>query len=467
MTSETRHVSPDTLERLAQLPRTDAGNGEAFAALFSGEVAFDHTRQRWLIFEGHTWHEDGDDSRMQLAKLTARARLQAAALVDDSRERDESVAWARRSESNQALTNMLRLASTEPAISTLGHQWDTSPLLLGCINGVLRLDTGQLVKGEPSQRITLRTPVAYSASESCPRWRQFLDEVFGDAELIDFVQRAVGYSFTGDVSEQVVFLCHGTGANGKSTFLEVLRDVAGDYGANLPFSALEYGKAANGGFDIAQLPEKRIATASETTDGARFNEGRIKALTGGDSLTAAPKYKNPFEFQPRVKLWLAVNHLPTVRDDSYGFWRRVRVLSFRRQFSGAERDPKLREHLRKELPGILAWIAEGVRMWLRDGLVPPTSVMLATEAYRQDEDWLGQFLSDCCLVGDGHQVGAGDIYARYRQWAAEQGMPPPRPAVEPKVQQQAEGAVRARESAWKPVLPRCWPPRPTKTGGLS
>jgi len=243
----------------------------------------------------------------------------------------------------------------------------------------------------------------------------------GDNELIGFIQRAIGYSLTGDISEQCLFLCHGSGANGKSVFLTILRSLAGRYGYNAPFSTFELRSRAGIPNDLAALAGRRLVTASEVTENARFNEARIKELTGGDRVTARFLRAEFFEFDPVLKLWLAVNHLPVVLDESHGFWRRVRLIPFTQQFSH-DADPALDSTLAGELPGILAWAIRGVLAWQDQGLGSPAAVMAATATYKEESDPLGDFLSATCIEGAGLEVKASAAYVEYQSWAESQGI---------------------------------------------
>ena len=328
-----------------------------------------------------------------------------------------------RSESRYQLDAMLDLAKSEPSIRDRGDGWDAAPYLMGVENGVLDLRSGTLRAGRPDDRITLASHVPYHADATCPRFQRFLREVFLDDEaVISFMKRAVGYSLTADTSEHALFLLHGTGRNGKSVFLNVLRRLAGEYALNLPFSALEMSGRSNLTPELALLPGKRIATSSETNDGTRLNEARIKAMTGGDSITANPKYVTPFEFDPVAKYWLAVNHLPVIRDDSEGFWRRVMLVRLKRAFSEEERDRHLEDALAMELPGILAWAVQGALEWQRDGLRPPDSIRLATDEYRSDSDPLGDFLTTHCVLSADLSVGATALRKAYVSYAETVGI---------------------------------------------
>lgn len=412
-----------TAEDRQAFPLTDAGNAELLAHLHGARLRYDHRRQRWLHFGGHHWRPDLDGQTLRLAKNTTRERLRLAADIDGKDQREKAAKFAIASENRQRLEAMLALAQAEPPVADLGDGWDADPMLLGVANGVVDLRTGVLRDGRPDDRITLTSPVAYDPHAVAERWEQFLAEIFdGSQAIIHFVQRASGYSLTGNTSEHALFLNYGTGSNGKSVYLNMIRRVAGGYGHNLPFTALELATRTQIPADIAQLPSRRLVTSSETTDGARLNEARIKMLTGGDPVTAAEKFKAPFTFLPVCKLWLAVNHLPDVKDDSDGFWRRMRVIPFRKQFKGDEIDPMLEKKLAAEMPGILAWMVRGAMAWARDGLTTPQGVVMATDAYRTESDPLNEFLADCCVLHQDAEVGAGPLFKRYGTWADDQGL---------------------------------------------
>ncbi len=276
-----------TNEGHQDFPLTDAGNAELLAHLHGDGLRYDHKRQRWLHFGGHHWRPDVDGKTLRVAKKTARAPLRFPADIADDDQRKKTAKFAFASENRQRLEAMLALAQAEHPLADAGDGWDADPMLLGVANGVVDLRTGVLRDGRPNDRITLASPVTYDPDSVAPRWQQFLDEIFkGDQALIDFVQRAAGYSLTGNTSEQALFLNYGIGSNGKSVFLNTVQRVAGEYGHNLPFTALELATRTAIPADIAQLPGRRLVTSSETNDGTRLNEARIKALTGGDPITA-------------------------------------------------------------------------------------------------------------------------------------------------------------------------------------
>jgi len=402
--------------------RTDTGNAELFAHLFGDRLRYDHLRRRWLVWAGQHWEVDADGAVTRLAIDAVRQRYLEAMLLPDLDDRKLQARFAVASENRQRLEAMLSVARNEPPISERGDSWDRDPLLLGVVNGAVDLRTGVLLPGEPGQGITKFTPLRFDPSASCPRWLQFLNEIFsGDEELIDFIWRAAGYSLTGDTSEQCVFACFGTGSNGKSVLLSIMRKLAGTYAYNAPFSVFELQNRGNIPNDVAALAGARLVTSSETNEGTRLNEARLKALTGNDPITARFLNREFFTFYAEAKFWLAVNHRPRVEDESFGFWRRVRLIPFNRTFD-KDQDKGLEAKLVRELPGILAWAVAGCLEWQRRGLEPPTVVTAATEAYRVESDPLAPFLEERCVTGDDYVVGATAVLRDYQAWASRNGL---------------------------------------------
>lgn len=401
---------------------SDAGNAELFAHLYGDVVRYDHQRGRWLRWDQHRWAPDEDGQIWRWAVLAARERAKAAAEMDgDSAKR--VFAWAKASENARSVENMLKHAKATYPLADNGRGWDANPMLIGVTNGVINLTTGQLRDGKPSDRITMSTGIAFDPAATCPRWEQFMTEVFeGETEVIDYIQRAFGYSLTGSTREQVLFLGHGVGANGKSTLMKFLRAVGGDYACNIASDTIKSKNTESHPAEIAQLVGKRIVTCVESTEGGKLHDERIKGLVGGDVQSARFMRGDWFSFLPVLKLWLVTNHLPKVTDDSEGFWRRMRRVPFEREFKGADMDLELDDKLFLELPGILAWAVRGAVEWHRRGLQAPQKVMMATWEYRASSDPLADFISECCVVDGEAMCTAGEIFKRYQAWCEQQGM---------------------------------------------
>jgi putative DNA primase/helicase len=413
-------TDPTALEILQSYPCTDSGNAELLARLNGGRLRFDHKQGRWLIWDSHCrrWKEDRQDVVYIYAKQAARYRAKTAASIDNDEVAGKVFKWAKTSENRFRIENALALAEKERPISDSGEGWDADPWLFGVGNGIIDLRTGKLRQEQRDDRIIKHSSVPFDPGAECPRFRQFLSQIFNeDVTLVDYIHRAIGYCLTGSVIEQCLFCCYGSGANGKSTMFTLLEHLFGDHAANLPFSALEMRNRNSN--DLVNLVGIRFATASETNEGVRLNEARIKALTGGDPITARRLYHEAFTFNPTHKLWLAFNHKPVIADDSEGMWRRVRLIPFDRQFRGDEQDRTLVDTLKSEAPGILAWAVDGCIKWQRDRLGMPTAVAHATARYREESDHLASFIEECCVVDRCATVAVGDLWERYVRWTNE------------------------------------------------
>lgn len=416
----TKYLEQRTLRQSGGDPLTDAGAAERFARLHGGEVRFDHRRQRWLLWQGHRWAPDADAAVTRLALDFARAWQRSALDLEDREKREATAKFALKLERRDSLMAMLALARALKPIADAGDQWDTDPWLLNTPSGTVDLRTGDCRPGRPEDRLTMSTAVTYDPEAGCPRWELFISEIFaGDVELVTFTQRAIGYSVTGITSEQALFLLFGTGSNGKGTLANTLKRLLGDYAWNMPFATVEMKDRSAIPNDLAALMGRRFVTASETNDGARLNEARVKTLTGCDPVTARFLHGEFFTFEPVGKYWLSVNHKPIVRDDSFGFWRRLRLIPFTQRF---DLDPTLADTLHAEGPGILAWCVRGALEWQRVGLQAPASVIAATREYEADSDPLSAFLAEACELDPGSEVGARDLYEHYLRWATLHGL---------------------------------------------
>ena len=395
---------------------TDLGAAEFFADRYGHQMRYDHRRRRWLIWRGHRWVPDADGLVYRLASEHLRRWQRDAMEIPDREKRQRVAEFALRLERRSGLENLVTMAQSRRPITTDGKDWDTNRDTLGVANGVVDLLTGCHRPGAPADLITMSTHCAYDPHAESPAWDRFLESVLPDADVRTFLQRFVGYALTGNTDEQVLAMLYGKGSNGKSTLLSVLADVLGDYATTIAFSALEM-KRSDIPSDIAGLQNLRFVMASEIKEGQRFNEARIKALTGGDVISARHLYGEWFSFKPMAKFFLAVNHKPTVADDSYGFWRRIRLVPFEQSFIGPSRVPDLQQRLLAERDGILQWAIRGCLAWRRDGLTFPDAVGRASVEYQEESDPLSEFLAECCAVDADAECKAGVAYSTYAKWA--------------------------------------------------
>jgi len=404
---------------LCDLNHTDSGNAEAIIMLFGDKIRYDHTRRKWFIFDNHYWRLDRDGEAERIALQTVRERYRFAADIDDENKRKSLVKWALASENDCKIKAALEMASKMKPIATLREKFDTDPYLLGCKNGVIELRTAKFRPGKPEDMISMTTNVEYDANADCPLWKKTVSDIFdGDTGRIQFFQKYAGYSLTGDTKEQTMVFNIGGGANGKGIVTNTSHGVLGDYAGNTPFSTFLSSKRDGDKIpnDVAALCGKRFVTASEVREFSCFNEAIIKALTGGDPITARFMRGEWFTYTPTFKVWLSMNHKPNIRDTSYGFWRRIKVIPFERTFNAEERDNNLQEKLKAEYPGILNWFIEGCLAWQNEGLEPPEKVSIATNEYQTEMDIIKQFLDECTLTNPISQVSATQLFDAYKTW---------------------------------------------------
>jgi P4 family phage/plasmid primase-like protien len=402
---------------------TDTGNAELFAQLHGENVRFVPAWKSWLVWDGQRWRRDDLETVGTLAKDVARTRWEYVAKYGtDADDKMKLSKWANASESKRGRENTIALTQLEPGVPVSHEALDANAWLLNVANGTVDLRTGELRDHARGDHMTKLAPVAFDADAACPTWDRFLARVTGaSSELAEFLARAVGYSLTGDVGEQVLFFLQGPGANGKSVFTLIVRELIGDYAKQAAPDLLLAKHGESHPTEIADLHGARFALCQEVDQGRRWAEATLKQLTGGDRVKARRMREDFWEFEPTHKLWVCANHKPQVRGADEGIWRRIKLVPFEVTIPPAERDPKLVEKLRAELPGILAWAVRGCLAWQRDGLGVPKQIADATEAYRKEEDRVGAFIDECCEEGGAFDVSKKDIFAAYQRWALASG----------------------------------------------
>jgi putative DNA primase/helicase len=323
------------------------------------------------------------------------------------------------------LESMLKMAASEPGMSIALTDLDSDPWLLCVRNGVLNLKTSALLVNEPHMLITRQCNATYDRNAQCPRWLQFLNEVFGgDTETIETVQRALGYTLTGSVTEEKLFICFGHGSNGKSVFNNIVSTIIGDYGRVAPSSLLTARRDGDTAprNDLAALAGARYVAINELQAGDRLDEQIVKTLAGREMISARFLHKEFFEFMPTFKPWLRTNHKPIITGDDDGIWRRPVLIPFKQKFNDEQKDPYLEEKLLAERDGILAWMVDGALKWQRDGLKLSPTILKECASYRKDSDLLGEFLNDVCTTDPNEKVEQTDLYQQYRAWSNQNGV---------------------------------------------
>ncbi|MHB9131016.1 MAG: phage/plasmid primase, P4 family [Armatimonadota bacterium] len=407
-------------------PLTDLGNAELLIRLHRDDMRYNYSDGRWHFWRDTHWAPDMTEQVKRWAHEVIRQMMGEAEAVEDDSIRKAVQKHTRWSESERGTRAML--AQAQPYLGLTTEVLDCDRWLLNCLNGTIDLRSGELHPHRREDYNTKIVPVTYDPNASCPNWWKFLLRVFDqNADLIAYVQRAAGYSVTADVSEQCLFFLYGSGRNGKSTFIETLVRILGNYQVKAPTEMLmakPYGAGIPN--DIARLPGVRMVVAAEIEAGRRLAESRVKDLTGGDTLTARFLHKEFFDFPPTHKLWIYGNHKPTVRGTDEGIWRRIQLIPFTVEIPVDECDPHFREKfLEPELTGILTWIVQGCLRWQEhQGLKPPDEVVAATQAYRNEMDVLTAFIEECCTLGNGYQVQSSALYVRYKAWCEQLGEHP-------------------------------------------
>lgn len=404
----------------------DTGNAQRFVDLFGDKVRYCYTDKRWLWYDGRKWCTDMTGAVKRLADKAV-ACMSAELKVYEQTDADEGTDMAKAfekhmksSRSNKSKNAMLNEVMHHVPI--LPSQLDRYKAALNTPGGVIDLKSDALAPHDPKNYFTKITAVEYSENADCPRWTAFLDDIFGgDKDLIRYVQKAVGYSLTGATSEQCAFFLYGTGRNGKSTFLDIIRDIFGDYAANIQPETImvrnSQGSAINS--DIARLKGARLVTSVEPNEGVRINEGLLKQLTGDDTVTARKLYGDEFEFKPEFKLWMATNHKPVIRGTDTGIWRRIHMIPFTVQIPEEKIDRRLKYKLAAEMTGIFRWAVEGCLLWQKEGLKMPRAVLEEVREYRREMDVISAFVEDKCTVGKGLSVKSSQLFAAYLNWAEQ------------------------------------------------
>lgn len=400
----------------------DTGNAQRMYDLCGDVMRYCYTDRRWLSYQDGKWLYDAKGGvfvwadrvlESMKSELKLWAEHEGGAMFEDYKKH------MKKTRSNNSKKAMVK--ELEHLVAVSPNELDADRLLVNVRNGVLNLRDFTMTEHKPDFLMTRMLGTSMPESPKRPeKWLVFLDRIFsGDKELIRYIQKALGYSLSGDTSEQCAFFLYGTGRNGKSTFLEIVRKIMGDYATNIqPESIMIKASTNNANSDIARLKGARFVTSVEPNEGMRLNEGLLKQLTGDDMITARKLYGDEFEFRPEFKLWMATNHKPTIRGTDLGIWRRIHIIPFTVTIPEEVVDKNLPFKLMQELPDILAWIVEGYKLWKMEGLRKPKVIADAVEEYRNEMDVISAFLASDYVV-QGGEVKAQALYAVYCQWCSE------------------------------------------------
>lgn len=423
------HVETEEGEEVRLYTMDDTGNAERMFVNYGSRLRYSYVEKTWYYWDERRWCRDitgtidrvADDSLgIMQSELEIYKQIDLRCPSKDGQQTMEKLfqRHIKTSRSSKAKTAMKK--ELQHRVPIVLGQFDRDKYALNTPTGIIDLKQSKLLNHDIEKYITKLTGTGLSDSD-CPQWKAFLDTIFGgDAEMIRYIQKAVGYSLSGSTNEQCVFFLYGTGRNGKSTFLDTIRAMMGDYAANAQPETIMVSQKSSGGArsDIARLKGARFVTTVEPNEGMRLDEGLIKQLTGGDPVTARFQYSQEFEFVPEFKIWMATNHKPIIRGTDTGIWRRIHLVPFTAAIPESKVDRNLPYKLRKELPSILKWAVDGYALYKSEGLRMPAAVLNAVDDYRREMDVISAFLSACCTVGKGAEQSSV-LYAVYCKWASD------------------------------------------------
>ncbi len=403
---------------------TDLGNGKRLVTACGDRLCYVSEWKQWLVWDGTRWARGDDAGVVKLAHAVVLGIYKTLADLPTLEQREKAFKWAQASESAMRIDAMIK--SARPYLTRRPGEFDTHPHLLNCANCTVDLRTMQTHPHNPTDMLTRIVPVPYVDVPISPRWSTFLRTIFqNDDELIDYTQRAVGYTLTGQTDEHCLFFCYGDGANGKSTFMRALELIAGEYSAVASVEALLEKRGDGDGATptIAGLVGKRLAMAQEMPDGKRFDESLIKSITGGDAITARVLYGSPFTFRPSHTLWITGNHKPRIVSTDVGIWRRIRIVPFTANIPADQRrdSREFDAQFLEDASAILQWAVLGAFLWYKNGIGTCAAVDAAIREYRGEEDLVARFVQTVCIVGPSMTVRKDRLYAAWKEWAEDEG----------------------------------------------
>lgn len=406
----------------------DIGNAQRFDSKYGELIRYSTEAKGWFIYDSTRWIYDK-------AMEAQKAAIQVIDLLESERniylknqpdgcdlvKADEIFnKFIKTSRSSNGINNMLNVVKSNNVLNP--SEMDLNKDVINIRSGLLNLRNGKVTLHNPNDNISKITNFDYIFGTKCPTWISFLNTIFdGNSELIHFIKKALGYSLTGDTRHHCIFYCYGTGRNGKSTFLNIISHLMGDYAATAQASTfMQKTLSGSGTSELARLRGARFLVVPEPGETMRFDEGLIKQITGGDKITASLKYQNEIEFIPEFKMWMPANYKLNIRGTDDGMWRRIFMIPFSVQIPENEIDFSLSNKLKQESRGIAAWLVDGCRLWRKEGLQQPNIVKESTLEYREEMDIIGNFLREC-TEDTNDRSSAGTLYKTYRKWANDNG----------------------------------------------
>lgn len=391
----------------------DDALGLRFSTLFVNSLRYVSAWGKWMTWDGTLWRKD---DTLHVYDLVRRVCRSASGEAPDKKL---SVILA----SGKTVASVEKLVRADRRHAATAQQWDADPWLLNTPSGVIDLRNGDLRLHDPNYHMT--KTAAVTPGVDCPTWLNFLDVVTaGNVGLQAYLQRVAGYSLTGSIREQAMFFAYGTGGNGKGTFLNTIQAIMGDYALVSNADTFTATSGARHLTELARLQGARLVVAQETEDGKYLAEARVKAITGGDPITANFMRQDHFTFIPQFKLFISGNHKPALRNVDAAIRRRFNMVPFDVEIPKAAQDHDLPDKLRSEWPGILQWMIDGCLDWQHVGLTPPQAVQDATGDYFEAQDAMGAWISECCNTGNHRWEPASILFKSWRSWALASGHEP-------------------------------------------
>lgn len=431
-------------------PCTDMGNAARLVRHAGGELL--HTEGwGWVSWDGARWNRETLGAEQELMKATViRMALEESPVSRPDEKKLEK--WVETSQSSRSVAAALKLASSDPAVARRVDDFDQDDWMLNTPGGLVNLHTSEVMEADPSVMVSKMTGAAWNAEAECPLFETFLERIMPAQDTRWMLQRAMGYSLTGDTSAKAMFILWGAGDNGKSVFLEVLRKVLGDYATTAQKSVFVERRGDAHTTDLASLQGARLVTFAEIEKGERLSTSVIKQLTGGDEVAARYMRQDQFTFHPKCKLWLATNHKPGVHDFGQGMRGRMRLIPFTEQIPKEEqfnRDVYI-EELAAEGSGILRWALKGLEAWRNDGWMGESLDMAAAkEEWLDEEDSFGQFLEECFELRDDWITKGPSVVAVYRDWCMRNGLDRPMGGVALGRELASRSVKKARSAGWR------------------
>jgi putative DNA primase/helicase len=411
--AEERRRRVDDDDITAAIKHSDDDLALKLAAKHKDELRHVSDWGQWYVWDGRVWSRD--DKRRVFTMTRDLCRHEAAMLKE--KEQVKSL------NSNHTTAAVVSLARCDQRLVAGVTQWDTHDMLLNTPAGIIDLESGEMLRNVIRLQYYMTKITTVSPSDrGCPRFLKFLDEISGgDQTLVDYLQRMFGYCLTGSTREHALFFFYGTGANGKSVLINIISYILGEYQRTAPMETFTASQSDRHPTELAGLMGRRLVTATETEEGRRWAESKVKQLTGGDEISARFMRQDFFEFTPQFKLVIAGNHKPGLRSVGEATKRRFNLVPFTVTIPEDDRDPELLDKLTAEAPGILQWMIDGCVAWQETGLKAPAVVTEATKAYLLSEDSLAGWIEDCCELGPTKFEPISLLYASWRKWAQESG----------------------------------------------